>query len=185
MAEKLHLWWATHTEKMTPASYFTGMEICTVLSCRVDSSSSLSLWVKDQRFSKKNNFWGDRKQQNIMLLLSPCGSHIYLNHWLNVSRVRVEYDFETSLQTSDHNMNLMSRSEERITGLLTMTCWVLPLCCLLRKDIQLHTPLLCYSVHKSFPADEKESCNMIRNPFYQMHWKMSTVRLWKLTSPLT
>lgn len=34
----------THTEKMNPGSYFTGMEICTVLSFRVEGSSSLSLW---------------------------------------------------------------------------------------------------------------------------------------------
>lgn len=49
----------THTVNMSPASYFTGMEICTVLSFRVEASSSLSLW-------------GKRKNKCVMFQCTVC-----------------------------------------------------------------------------------------------------------------
>lgn len=95
---------------MSPASYFTGMEICTALSFRVEASSSLSLWGH-----LKRNLYNSITQRvklmwklNTLLILSPCRRHIDLNHPLNVFRIHLKFHFEDFLWKSDHITSLMS-----------------------------------------------------------------------------
>lgn len=82
---------------MIPASYLTGMDICTLLSCRVEGSSSLSLWEKQD----KNQHPPDQnavKTLEVELFLTPCRRHVDLDKFLHIFRIGLELDLEAFLQ---------------------------------------------------------------------------------------
>lgn len=95
---------------MSPASYFTGMEICTKLSWRVDINSSLSLWEIKNKITTSVRFqYTDTAQNpykaNLLkldvedetVILSPGSRHVDLNHLLNKLRTDLKYDSESFL----------------------------------------------------------------------------------------
>lgn len=86
---------------MIPASYVTGMEICTLLSCRVEGNSSLSLWEKrhkNQRRLTKTRV----KTLEVELRLTPRRCHVDLDIFLDVLGIGLEFDLEAFLQARDH-----------------------------------------------------------------------------------